>query len=59
MSVINTNLLSLKGQGAISRTQSSMATSMERLSSGLRVNGAKDDAAGMGTLCVNVVVSVP
>ncbi|WP_404298369.1 flagellin [Halomonas sp.] len=48
MTTINTNLLSLKGQSSLARTQSNMATAMERLSSGLRVNGAKDDAAGLG-----------
>lgn len=46
MTVINTNLLSLKGQHQQARTQSALTTSMERLSSGLRVNSAKDDAAG-------------
>ncbi|WP_445001187.1 flagellin N-terminal helical domain-containing protein [Halomonas mongoliensis] len=46
MSVINTNLTALKGQGSLSRAQGQLATSMERLSSGMRVNGAKDDAAG-------------
>lgn len=46
MSVINTNLSALKGQGNLSRTQGQLSTAMERLSSGMRVNGAKDDAAG-------------
>ncbi|MFB9866122.1 flagellin N-terminal helical domain-containing protein [Vreelandella sulfidaeris] len=46
MAVINTNLLSLSGQNQLQRSQSSMATAIERLSSGLRINGAKDDAAG-------------
>tara|TARA_R110000824_G_C15227762_1_gene678165 strand:+ start:3489 stop:4241 length:753 start_codon:yes stop_codon:yes gene_type:complete len=45
MSVINTNLLSLKAQQQSSRAQSHLHTTMERLSSGLRVNSAKDDAA--------------
>jgi len=44
---INTNLVSLNAQRNLSQTQSSLATSMQRLSSGLRVNGAKDDAAGL------------
>lgn len=48
MSIINTNLLSLKGQASLSRTQGQLTTAIERLSSGLRVNGAKDDAAGQG-----------
>ena len=46
-SVINTNLLSLNAQRNTSTTQSSLATSLQRLSSGLRVNSAKDDAAGL------------
>ena len=47
MAVINTNLTSLVSQQSIGRTSSSLATSMERLASGLRVNSAKDDAAGL------------
>ncbi|NOG32804.1 hypothetical protein HLB35_15480 [Halomonas sp. TBZ9] len=46
MSVINTNLSSLVGQQHLKKSQATIATSMERLSSGLRVNSAKDDAAG-------------
>ena len=46
MSVINTNMTSLIGQQNLQKTQSSLQTSMERLSSGLRINSAKDDAAG-------------
>jgi len=45
--VINTNLLSITAQRNTSQTQNSLATAMQRLSSGLRVNSAKDDAAGM------------
>jgi flagellin len=44
---INTNLVSLNAQRNLSMSQSSLATSMQRLSSGLRVNSAKDDAAGL------------
>ena len=44
---INTNLSSLNAQRNLSMSQSSLATSMQRLSSGLRVNSAKDDAAGL------------
>jgi flagellin len=44
---INTNLASLNAQRNQSANQSSLATSMQRLSSGLRVNSAKDDAAGL------------
>ncbi len=46
-SVINTNLLSLNAQRNTSTAQSSLAVSLQRLSSGLRVNSAKDDAAGL------------
>jgi len=44
---INTNLISMNAQRNQSTSQSSLATSMQRLSSGLRVNSAKDDAAGL------------
>ena len=44
---INTNLVSLNAQRNLSASQMSLATSMQRLSSGLRVNSAKDDAAGL------------
>lgn len=44
---INTNVMSLTAQSNLSKSQGSLATSMERLSSGLRVNSAKDDAAGL------------
>jgi len=44
--VINTNSLSLITQNNINKNQSSMSTAIERLSSGLRINSAKDDAAG-------------
>ncbi|MFN8897498.1 MAG: flagellin FliC, partial [Pseudomonadota bacterium] len=44
---INTNLVSLNAQRSLSQSQSSLATSMARLSSGLRINSAKDDAAGL------------
>ena len=46
-SVINTNLLSLNAQRNTSTSQSALSVSMQRLSSGLRVNSAKDDAAGL------------
>ena len=46
MSVINTNITSMIGQSNLSKSQSALQTSMERLSSGLRINSAKDDAAG-------------
>ena len=45
--VINTNIASLNGQRNLNKTGQSLATSMERLSSGLRINSAKDDAAGL------------
>ena len=44
---INTNVMSLNAQRNATNNQSSMATTMQRLSSGLRVNTAKDDAAGL------------
>jgi flagellin len=46
-SIINTNIQSLNAQRNLSASQSSLGTSMQRLSSGLRVNSAKDDAAGL------------
>ena len=45
---INTNIISLNAQRSVSISQAALASSMQRLSSGLRVNSAKDDAAGMG-----------
>ncbi len=45
--VINTNVMSLNSQRALNTSQKSMATALERLSSGLRVNRAADDAAGL------------
>lgn len=44
---INTNIMSLNAQRNAASNQTSLATSMSRLSSGLRVNSAKDDAAGL------------
>ena len=44
---INTNITSLNAQRNLNNSQASLATSMQRLSSGLRVNSAKDDAAGL------------
>lgn len=46
-SVINTNVTSLNAQRNLSSSQASLTTSIQRLSSGLRINSAKDDAAGM------------
>ncbi|MCV2355013.1 flagellin FliC [Paucibacter sp. B2R-40] len=46
-SIINTNIASLNAQRNASGTQISLATSMQRLSSGMRVNSSKDDAAGL------------
>lgn len=46
MAVINTNSLSLLTQNNLNKSQSSLGTAIERLSSGLRINSAKDDAAG-------------
>jgi flagellin len=47
MQVINTNLMSLNAQGNLSGTQKDLSTAIQRLSTGLRVNSAKDDAAGL------------
>lgn len=46
-SIINSNISSLNAQRNLSMSQTSLQTSMQRLSSGLRINSAKDDAAGM------------
>lgn len=45
--VINTNVYSLNAQRNLNRSQTGLATALERLSSGLRVNSARDDAAGL------------
>ncbi len=45
--IINTNLASLTAQRNLNKSQSAGETAMQRLSSGLRINSAKDDAAGM------------
>ena len=47
MSVINTNVKALAAQGSLSNVNKAMETTMERLSTGLRINSAKDDAAGL------------
>ncbi len=45
--VINTNVMSLNAQRNLNRSQEGLKTSLQRLSSGLRINSAKDDAAGL------------
>ncbi|MXV13468.1 flagellin, partial [Xanthomonas sp. LMG 8992] len=45
--VINTNVMSLNAQRNLNTTSASLATTIQRLSSGLRINSAKDDAAGL------------
>ena len=47
MSVINTNISALQAQNSLRTTSLNLSTSMERLSSGTRINSAKDDAAGL------------
>lgn len=47
MSVINTNVMSLNAQRNLSTSNASLGNTIQRLSSGLRVNSAKDDAAGL------------
>ena len=45
--IINTNIASLNAQRNLDRSQAEQSTALQRLSSGLRINGAKDDAAGL------------
>ena len=45
--VINTNIMSLNSQRQLSKSGNDVANAMARLSSGLRINSAKDDAAGL------------
>jgi len=45
--VINTNIMSLNAQRNLNTSGAALATSLQRLSSGLRINSAKDDAAGL------------
>lgn len=47
MSIINTNVMSLNSQRNLASNSASLATTIQRLSSGLRINSAKDDAAGL------------
>ena len=47
MASVNTNIISLNAQRNLNSSQNTLSTSMQRLSSGLRVNSAKDDAAGL------------
>jgi flagellin len=47
MTTINTNVMSMNAQRNLTQSAGALATSMQRLSSGLRVNSAKDDAAGL------------
>ena len=56
--VINTNVASLNAQRNLNRSQLDLATSLQRLSSGLRINTAKDDAAGLAISELNLTVLV-
>ncbi|WP_287597391.1 flagellin [Thermomonas sp.] len=47
MSIINTNVMSLNSQRNLAANNASLGTTIQRLSSGLRINSAKDDAAGL------------
>ncbi|PCJ33299.1 MAG: flagellin FliC [Gammaproteobacteria bacterium] len=47
--VVNTNMASLNAQRNLTKSQSDLSTALQRLSSGLRINSAKDDAAGLYT----------
>ena len=44
---VNTNVASLNAQRNLTKSSNDLQTSMERLSSGMRINSAKDDAAGL------------
>ena len=50
MATINTNMSANIASNAMTRNERSMSSTMERLSTGLRINSAKDDAAGSGDL---------
>ena len=45
--VINTNVASLNAQRNLNQSQNALATSLQRMSSGMRINSAKDDSAGL------------
>jgi len=45
--IVNTNIMSLNAQRNLNSSQNALATSVQRLSSGMRINSAKDDAAGL------------
>src|SRR4051794_23764541 len=45
--IINTNIASLNAQHNLNSSQTGLATALQRISSGMRINSAKDDAAGM------------
>lgn len=47
--IVNTNIASLTAQRNLNKSQAGLQTSLQRLSSGLRINSAKDDAAGLAT----------
>ena len=56
--VINTNVLSLNSQRALNRSQDTLRIAVQRLSSGLRLNSVKDDAAGLAiTECFIVQIN--
>ena len=56
-SVINTNFAALYAQGALRSNQSRLTTAMQRLSTGLRINSAKDDAAGLA-ICESMTAHI-
>ena len=55
MTVINTNVSATLASNAITRNDRAMSTAMERLSTGLRINSAADDAAGLAIACQDAV----
>ncbi len=50
---VNTNIYSMNAQRGLARTQNKLSSAMQQLSSGLRINQAKDDAAGLGVAMVS------
>ena len=55
---VNTNVSSLNGQRYLNNVQNSLNTTYTRLSSGLRINSAKDDSAGLQTTATLTTVSL-
>ena len=58
MAVINTNISSIQAQNSLRLTQLNQSTAMERLSSGVRINNAKDDGAGLA-ISTRMTANIP